>query len=784
MRTMSSIKVPENLILFITDQERAHNLNYSKGFEDDLPGTSWLKKNGLSFSNSFTNTNQCSVSRATFFTSKFPAQHEVMEVITSDNWPNPQTQAQRGLNPSLPNLATALKKEGYDVVYKGKAHLNIGYNRTMGTADPSDDEYVDPDLSLLGFDEWEPPEAGTFHNPWGIVNTNYLNNSDSEFHENDQRFTNEAIEWIETRQDTNNDKPFALIISLVNPHDILAFPDPRPAPSNQDNKKKCLRLQSGQKCTQSPRGLAKILGYENNDFQNDHFSRLQPIPLTIKDDPTKLYKPDAQANFLDAMDSLFAPMKPRLVRDYLNFYVNLVRRSDEMLDSIIKTVNNEKSFADNTMIVKLSDHGELGLAHGGMRQKTYNAYDEAIKIPTIWSNPKYFKGKSHKSDALISTIDFLPTYLNFIGANQDDIEAMDLRGKDYSSILKGTQKDIQDNILFTWNDDWAGQDPYGLPSENKDPQLGGIQTPSRIHALRSKKFKLVRYYDQSKPYDDQTFQEEFYDLRTHGTDYSKRHGIPLERKNYSPWAENLRIENGDNTISTKLISRQYKKFSKELDQQVKNKLQPLPRMAGVLPTLATRLTADGERVEMMAIHKGPKNRSSELELAFNSRSQQYYRIQILENYLDSNGEAMQTWVTLGGGTIKGTNNPIYMYFKGLPKNLQEDDVRIASVFTPSSDPDEKNLSKPSSLSFSTTGLSGPSTASKMKRRDGDIDSIINHQSIGPKARRAGDDPSPSSEEGSLFSASPNRGTWWMREQDNSELVDVTPSSSMLIDPLA
>ena len=163
---------------------------------------------------------------------------------------------------------------------------------------------------------------------------------------------------------------------------------------------------------------------------------------------------------------------------------------------------------------------------------------------------------------------------------------------------------------------------------------------------------------------------------------------------------------------------------------------------------------------MMAIHKGPKNRSSELELAFNSRSQQYYRIQILENYLDSNGEAIQTWVTLGGGTIKGTNNPIYMYFKGLPKNLQEDDVRIASVFT-------------------TT-----STTSKMRRRNGDIDSIINHQSIGPKARRAGEDPSPSSEEGSLFSASPNRGMWWMREQDNSELVGVTPNASTLIDPLA
>ena len=64
-------EVPKNLILFITDQERAHDLNYSQGFDDDLAGTKWLKKNGLSFSNAFTNTNQCSVARSTFFTSNW-----------------------------------------------------------------------------------------------------------------------------------------------------------------------------------------------------------------------------------------------------------------------------------------------------------------------------------------------------------------------------------------------------------------------------------------------------------------------------------------------------------------------------------------------------------------------------------------------------------------------------------------------------------------------------------------------------------------------------------------
>ena len=56
-------------------------------------------------------------------------------------------------------------------------------------------------------------------------------------------------------------------------------------------------------------------------------------------------------------------------------------------------------------------------------------------------------------------------------------------------------------------------------------------------------------------------------------------------------------------------------------------------------------------------------------------------VQILENYKDKDRKPAQTWTTLGGGVIKGTNNPIYMYFKGLPQNLKKSQVRVASVFT-------------------------------------------------------------------------------------------------------
>ena len=37
-----------------------------------------------------------------------------------------------------------------------------------------------------------------------------------------------------------------------------------------------------------------------------------------------------------------------------------------------------------------ADHGEMGLSHGGLRQKMFNAYEETIRVPLVVSNPVLF----------------------------------------------------------------------------------------------------------------------------------------------------------------------------------------------------------------------------------------------------------------------------------------------------------------------------------------------------------------------------------------------------------
>ena len=178
--------------------------------------------------------------------------------------------------------------------------------------------------------------------------------------------------------------PFCLIASLVNPHDIFVYPNAR---------------------------LFGISGYDPSAFSD------LPIELPPTYDENLSTKPMVQASFVDALNSVwpFASETPAVW--YTRLYAYMTALADNQLSRILDLLD-AKGLTEDTLIVRVADHGEMGLSHGGMRQKDYSAYEETIHIPMIFSNPRLFP-RPLETDCLAGLIDVLPTLLTVAGLEKE-----------------------------------------------------------------------------------------------------------------------------------------------------------------------------------------------------------------------------------------------------------------------------------------------------------------------------------------------------------------------------
>jgi choline-sulfatase len=132
-----------------------------------------------------------------------------------------------------------------------------------------------------------------------------------------------------------------------------------------------------------------------------------------------------------------------------------------------------------------------------MRQKNFNFYDETLRVPLVYSNPRLFK-RPRTNHSLVSHVDFLPTLASLVGAPRSARASW--QGIDYSAqILGRSSKPPQDYTVFTYDDYQSGQaqGPYPKP-------------PNHITSIRERRYKLARYYDVNGNVPDQW---EMYDLR-------------------------------------------------------------------------------------------------------------------------------------------------------------------------------------------------------------------------------------------------------------------------------
>lgn len=443
-----------NIVLILTDQERGIQHFPANWLRQNLPGMRRLRRHGISFERAFTNACMCSPARSTLMSGYFPAQHGVKYTLEEDMpYPEFPAQSELPLPAAMPNIATVMKAAGYNVVYKGKWHCSK----------PAQKENAVPaDLEKYGFDRWNPPDAGANQSVPEAGGGNV---------DNDGRFVDSVGEGADEGvlqylgSTAAQQQPFFMVISLVNPHDVLFYPSK----------------------------TFEEAGYDASWLEGDI-----EVPATNEEDLST--KPSVQEQFLKIFNLTGKPKSEAEKRRYLNFYGNLMRSSDSYLVNVLDKLE-ETGLLDDTLIVRTADHGEMGLTHGGLRQKNFNFYEEAIRVPLVYSNPKLYP-RPLSTDAMVSHVDFLPTLASLAKAPKE--ARADWQGVDYSSLVLEPSKDktAQDYIVFTYDDFQSGQNngPYPKP-------------PNHIVSIREGRWKLAKYHDVSAE-KKKPPQWEMYDLKT------------------------------------------------------------------------------------------------------------------------------------------------------------------------------------------------------------------------------------------------------------------------------
>lgn len=497
-----------NFLIIIVDEERFppvyENEKIKEWRKKYLKGQNFLRKNGLEFNNHYAGSTACSPSRGTLYTGQYPSLHGVSQTsgVAKGDFDNDMFWLDRN---TVPTIGDYLGKAGYKTFWKGKWHASqadilipdthdsfLSYNSTNGVPDEENENiYSNANrLSDYGFDGWIGPE------PFGSEPHNSGSSAAVGINGRDEIYSEEVIELIRDLEGIKSldETPWAIVCSFVNPHDIALF---------------------GEISRLDPLF----------EFRVDNSVPMIPKAPTSDEDLST--KPKAQESYKEVYPKALQP----IIDDqfYRRLYYSLQLQVDREMNKVLKALSNS-SFYEDTIIIFTSDHGELLGAHGGLYQKWYQSYEEAIHVPLIIHNPRLFK-ESKQTNILTSHVDILPTILGFANIDAEKIqkelksshtEVHPLVGKDLSSMIikdKGFEGFNQVIYFMTDDDVTKGLDQttvLGVPYES-------VIQPNHVETVVAKLktgkdneeeiWKYSRYFDNpqfwsSPACEDETTSEE------------------------------------------------------------------------------------------------------------------------------------------------------------------------------------------------------------------------------------------------------------------------------------
>jgi choline-sulfatase len=484
----AALNQPNILILMVDEMryptvyESAQLRRFRRQF---LVTQEFLRANGMEFHRHYTASTACAPSRTSVYTGHYPSLHGVTNTdgaaksANDDDifWLDPHT---------VPTVGDYFRAAGYRTFWKGKWHISHADIEIPGTVNSlaSYDSNGNRDaareqlymnagrLEDYGFSGWVGPE------PHGTAPLNSGSSAGGGRKSRDEAFADQTIELLQQLDANPSNQPWLTVASFVNPHDIAMY------------------------------GFVSRLGELAGLYD---FSVNLRVPIDLFEqslflqskNENLLPKPSCQKSYRDSYSEFFQPtqMTPNFFRLYYQLHWNV----DVQLGRVYSALRRTRFFG-NTIVVFTSDHGELLGAHGGMHQKWYQTYDEALRVPLIFSNPVLFPQPKSQTFPT-SHIDIVPTLLGLAGLEAEPLrrnlaashtEARPFVGRNLAPvILEQTPPAQAEAPVFFMTDD----DPSR--GDNQQNFVGiaydSVAQPNHIECvitrLGDKLWKYTRYFD-------------------------------------------------------------------------------------------------------------------------------------------------------------------------------------------------------------------------------------------------------------------------------------------------
>lgn len=378
-----------NILIIITDQQSyntisAHASLFPGSVYATTPNIDRLVRSGVSFTRAYC-ANPVSVpSRFSLFTGVYGARFGVRENKCSEADETAIRKIQQ-----THSLGTVFRNAGYETLYGGKVHL--------------------PFAAVKGGSKFAAPVTYGFDNYYTADERKGLAAATA----NLIREKGEALTEVSGDAPV---KPFLMVASFLNPHDICVESSANLSPEVPDDAK-------------DPEKAATIR------MMRERLSAINPVEFYEKHAPQLPFNKEkpkdypatgcSKKRFLDYPDDYW--------RRYRWIYGQLVSLVDSHIGEVLDALDAQPDLKKNTLIVFTSDHGEMQGAHNTVTKSM--PFDECQRVPFIFAGWG-ITGERIDNTPVCNGVDLLPTLCEL--SDIDLPEGLD--GISLAPIIKGRDK--------------------------------------------------------------------------------------------------------------------------------------------------------------------------------------------------------------------------------------------------------------------------------------------------------------------------------------------------------